>query len=200
MNKRLLPWSGDRGQPCYLHPDSADSGFVSRLADGLEAIQLGMAVDLLDYVEVALPDLSARELYGLVGPLHQALRDVSRVAGGRSERLGVSSQAIELVIAARRLATVDEPSPESSLTELRGLVTMLREALSGVVDLAETYGEQLPQPESDGAALWAAEVINREVSHRRGVGPDSMAALRNARVADGSPASMPDQGTTEGGA
>jgi hypothetical protein len=42
---RLLPWSGPGGKPCYLSTDDRD-GYVSRLADRIEALQLGAADQL----------------------------------------------------------------------------------------------------------------------------------------------------------
>lgn len=37
---RLLPWSGPEGKPCYLSTDDRE-GYMSRLADYIEAAQLG---------------------------------------------------------------------------------------------------------------------------------------------------------------
>ncbi|GAA2670561.1 hypothetical protein GCM10010310_09250 [Streptomyces violaceolatus] len=37
---RLLPWSGPDGKPCYLSTDDS-GGYISRLADNIEAVQLG---------------------------------------------------------------------------------------------------------------------------------------------------------------
>ncbi|MEU2420468.1 hypothetical protein ABZ619_05325 [Streptomyces sp. NPDC007851] len=44
---RLLPWVGPEGKPCYLSTDDPE-GFMSRLADHVESIQLGMAGELLE--------------------------------------------------------------------------------------------------------------------------------------------------------
>ena len=38
----LLPWSGPDGKPCYLNTDDK-GGYMSRLADNMEAVQLGAA-------------------------------------------------------------------------------------------------------------------------------------------------------------
>lgn len=43
---RLLPWAGPEGKPCYLTGDGS-GGYLSRLADNMEAVQLGLAADLL---------------------------------------------------------------------------------------------------------------------------------------------------------
>ncbi|MGF1343809.1 hypothetical protein ACQSMD_27480 [Streptomyces flavovirens] len=50
---RLLPWSGPGDKPCYLSTDDPD-GYMSRLADGIEAIQLGTASELLAEASEAL--------------------------------------------------------------------------------------------------------------------------------------------------
>jgi hypothetical protein len=52
---RLLPWSGPEGKPCYLSTDQT-GGFMSRLADNIEAVQLGTATELLDHASEALDD------------------------------------------------------------------------------------------------------------------------------------------------
>lgn len=87
---RLLPWTGEGGKPAYLAPGSGESSFVNRLADGLEAVQLGMADDLLDHVETSLreqPRPGEAQLALTVTHLCHALRDVLRVAHSRGDRL-----------------------------------------------------------------------------------------------------------------
>ncbi|WP_063835966.1 hypothetical protein [Actinacidiphila yeochonensis] len=85
MRDRLLPWAGEGGKPCFLSTDNPNS-YVSRLADNLEAVQLGMAKDLLEYVEET-------DLDGCSVPVHTAkllcaaLRDVLRIAKSRGDRL-----------------------------------------------------------------------------------------------------------------
>ncbi|MBW5426029.1 hypothetical protein GKQ77_31480 [Streptomyces sp. BG9H] len=75
-------------KPCYLITD-ADGGYVSRLADNIEAIQLGMATQLLEHADVLLADLKAgtHELRYLAKCLSEALRDVHRIAEGRGARM-----------------------------------------------------------------------------------------------------------------
>ncbi|MGC4985130.1 hypothetical protein ACLQ18_31555 [Streptomyces sp. DT193] len=88
---RLLPWTGPGGKPCYLSTDDRD-GFMSHLADNIEAVQLGTAAELLKHAsetlgqELAAPEevrLLAKELTG-------ALRDVLRVTASRGHLLAVS--------------------------------------------------------------------------------------------------------------
>ncbi|MFK4066071.1 hypothetical protein [Streptomyces sp. NPDC029674] len=85
---RLLPWTGPDGKPCYVITDS-DGGYVSRLADNVESIQLGMALQLLGHAEELLADPKAnpREVRYLTTCLSEALRDVHRVAESRGTRI-----------------------------------------------------------------------------------------------------------------
>ncbi|MEU0286567.1 hypothetical protein [Streptomyces sp. NPDC006147] len=85
---RLLPWSGPEGKPCYLSTDDR-GGYMSRLADNIEAVQLGTAADLLDEVLETLGDENAalEDVRRLVQELTGALRDVLRVATSRGQLL-----------------------------------------------------------------------------------------------------------------
>jgi hypothetical protein len=87
---RLLPWSGENGKPCYLDTAASDS-YLSRLADNLEAVQLGMGDDLLGYAGelLAQEEPSGVELRNTVARLCEALRDAIRVAESRGDRLPV---------------------------------------------------------------------------------------------------------------
>ncbi|MCX4907630.1 hypothetical protein [Streptomyces sp. NBC_00878] len=85
---RLLPWLGPDGKPCYLSTDDSD-GHMSRLADNIEAVQLGMAAELLKQAQELLDDgdTEAEELRLLAAQLTGALRDALRVATSRGCRL-----------------------------------------------------------------------------------------------------------------
>jgi hypothetical protein len=85
---RLLPWTCEGGRPAYLSTDDEGS-YVSRLADNLEAVQLGMAEDLLGHVQKTMTEekSSEPELRSVVTHLCQALRDALRVAESRGDRL-----------------------------------------------------------------------------------------------------------------
>ncbi|AOT58942.1 MULTISPECIES: hypothetical protein [Streptomyces] len=85
---RLLPWSGPGGKPCYLSTDDRDS-YMSRLADNIEAVQLGTAADLLDEAEETLGagEAGTEALRHLAQELTRTLRDVLRVATSRGHRL-----------------------------------------------------------------------------------------------------------------
>jgi hypothetical protein len=81
---RLLPWTGPEGKPCYLSTDDR-GGYMSRLADNIEAVQLGMAAELLDQASETLDDEDANseDVRRLAQELTGALRDVLRVATSR---------------------------------------------------------------------------------------------------------------------
>jgi hypothetical protein len=91
---RLLPWSGPDGKPCYLSTDDAGS-HLSRLADDTEAIQLGLATDLVAYSSEALgnEETKPEELRRLSADLTEALKDAIRVAASRGHRLRTHSRA-----------------------------------------------------------------------------------------------------------
>ncbi|WP_329524079.1 hypothetical protein OG983_18760 [Streptomyces jietaisiensis] len=88
---RLLPWSGPDGKPCYLSSDDRD-GYTSRLADNIEAVQLGTAAELLEQASETLgdPDADPDEMRRLAVALHGALQDVLRIATSRGHLLAVS--------------------------------------------------------------------------------------------------------------
>ncbi|MET8023328.1 hypothetical protein AB0D78_08280 [Streptomyces avermitilis] len=88
---RLLPWSGPGGKPCYLSTDDRD-GYMSRLADNIEAVQLGTANELLKQAAETLGDEQAgpEDVRLLAKDLTGALRDVLRVATSRGHLLAVS--------------------------------------------------------------------------------------------------------------
>ncbi|WP_406251065.1 hypothetical protein [Streptomyces cyaneofuscatus] len=88
---RLLPWSGPGDKPCYLSTDDPD-GYMSRLADNIEAVQLGTASELLEEASEALDnqDTCLEEMRCLVRELTGALRDIFRVATSRGHLLAAS--------------------------------------------------------------------------------------------------------------
>lgn len=88
---RLLPWSGPEGKPCYLSTDDRD-GYMSRLADNIESVQLGTAAELLKQATETFGDEQAgpEDMQLLAKELTGALRDVLRVATSRGHLLEVS--------------------------------------------------------------------------------------------------------------
>lgn len=85
---RLLPWAGQDGKPCYLIGEGR--GPVTDLADGLEELQLSMAVQLLDHSRTALnrPEPpTPTELLFITNRLTESLSDAVRVADSRGRRL-----------------------------------------------------------------------------------------------------------------
>jgi hypothetical protein len=84
---RLLPWTGTDGRPCYLVGDG--TGYVSRLADDIEDVQIDMADRLLGHAAELLAErrVTSAELHYLARRLGESLRDVKRVAESRGGRL-----------------------------------------------------------------------------------------------------------------
>ncbi len=93
--RRLLPWSGPTGKPCYLVSDADGEGYLSQLADDMEAVQLRMGSELLDHAGALLgnPKAEPGELRFLSNRLVEALRDALRIAESRGSRLPVSDDA-----------------------------------------------------------------------------------------------------------
>ncbi len=91
---RLLPWPGPAGQPCYLVSDADGEGYLSRLADEMEAVQLQMGTELIGHARLMLRDrkAGARELRYLSERLAEALRDALRIAESRGGRLPVPDE------------------------------------------------------------------------------------------------------------
>ncbi|MGW0491992.1 hypothetical protein [Streptomyces olivaceus] len=84
---RLLPWSGPGGKPCYLSTDER-GGYISRLADNIESVQLGTATALLDQaIDMLATDTAPDDMRLLAKSLSGALRDTLRVATSRGHRL-----------------------------------------------------------------------------------------------------------------
>ncbi|MFE1438102.1 hypothetical protein [Streptomyces sp. NPDC058739] len=90
---RLLPWAGPEGKPCYLSTDD-QSGYMSRLADNIESVQLGTAAELLEQAPetLATQDADPEDLRRLAQELTRALRDVLRVATSRGHLLAASER------------------------------------------------------------------------------------------------------------
>jgi hypothetical protein len=74
---------GPEGKPCYLAGDGS-GGYLSRLADNMEAVQLGLAADLIKEAKGVLDGRrwSPGELHLLA-----VLADVHRVAESQGARL-----------------------------------------------------------------------------------------------------------------
>lgn len=112
---RLLPWTTEEGNPCYVVGDG--TGPVSRMADDVEAVQLGMAGGLLDHAADMLADrrATAGELHYLADRLTEALRDVRRVAESRGERLAVPGEGPDALT--RSDGPTEEPRPDGGSAE-----------------------------------------------------------------------------------
>ncbi|MFD5075508.1 hypothetical protein [Streptomyces sp. NPDC058371] len=84
---RLLPWATPEGKCCYLVTDG--TGYLSRVADNIESVQLGMAGDLLDHAADMLADhtSTSAQLRFLLARMSESLTDVHRIAESRGARL-----------------------------------------------------------------------------------------------------------------
>lgn len=89
---RLLPWAGPEGKRCYLLTDG--TGYVSRLADDIESVQLRMAAELLGHAVDMLVDRRATsaQLRYLLARMSEALTDLHRIAESRGARLPVADE------------------------------------------------------------------------------------------------------------
>jgi hypothetical protein len=85
---RLLPWPSPNGNPCYLLTDH-NGGYLSRLADDLETVQLTTGTDVLDLARGVLDDPTSpyTEVRYAGLRLAECLTDVLRVAESRGLRL-----------------------------------------------------------------------------------------------------------------
>lgn len=84
---RLLPWSGPEGKPCFLLSDG--TGYVSRIADAMEAAQLALAAELIAEARRTLAgrQWTSGELHLLTVEVTESLAEVHRVAKSRGARL-----------------------------------------------------------------------------------------------------------------
>ncbi|MFH8476703.1 hypothetical protein [Streptomyces sp. NPDC018000] len=84
---RLLPWARPDGGPCYLRTDG--HGYVSRVADQMEVVQLGMGAEVLDCARpiIAADGATAKELRFTAVRLAECLTDALRIAESRGGRL-----------------------------------------------------------------------------------------------------------------
>ncbi|QOV37001.1 hypothetical protein IM697_00545 [Streptomyces ferrugineus] len=85
---RLLPWTSPESKPCFLATDS-EGGYLSRLADRMEAVQLATAADVLACARKVLDDpMSPHTEVRYAGiRLAECLSDALRVAESRGLRL-----------------------------------------------------------------------------------------------------------------
>ncbi|MFG3406838.1 hypothetical protein [Streptomyces sp. NPDC048142] len=85
---RLLPWARD-GKSCYLSTDGGPNSALSRLADEMEAVQLGMGANVLESADRVLSDPKSphSEVRYTALRLSECLRDALRVAESSGDRI-----------------------------------------------------------------------------------------------------------------
>lgn len=100
---RLLPWSGQDGQPAYLVTDGGADSHLWRLADEMEAVQLRMGAEMVQHARALVGDRTAdtRQLRFVATRLTEALIDALRVAESRGLRLDVPDRG----------EAIDRPDP-----------------------------------------------------------------------------------------
>ncbi|MEV2217101.1 hypothetical protein AB0H86_37730 [Streptomyces sp. NPDC050997] len=98
VETRLLPWASPEGKPCFLSSDG--NGYLSKVADNVESMQLGMAGDLLDHAADMLADRKATsdQLRFLLARMSEALTDVMRVADSRGARMAGKLDDPDLIV------------------------------------------------------------------------------------------------------
>ncbi|WP_250399425.1 hypothetical protein [Streptomyces cellostaticus] len=89
---RLLPWSSPEGKPCFL-ANASEGGYLSRLADETEDLQLSEGLEVLVAARKLLGDpLSPNvEVRYTAIRLSECLADALRVAESRGRRLPAPS-------------------------------------------------------------------------------------------------------------
>ncbi|MEU3711638.1 hypothetical protein [Streptomyces catenulae] len=85
---RLLPWTSPDGKPCYLIGGTG-TGYISRLADRMEAEQMEAAAVLVGEARRTLDSCAwtPGEIHLLAYDLNDALTKVHRVSESRGARL-----------------------------------------------------------------------------------------------------------------
>ncbi|WP_194236052.1 hypothetical protein [Streptomyces acidicola] len=131
---RLLPWTGFLGQRCYLIEDDTGAGTLSRIADRVETVQLGLAERLHERAWEVLATHTAltTEIRQLAEQLTQALGDTLLIAESRGARL--------------QHRTAPPPAPAAATpTDYEGIVTS---AIGQDVGepIRRTYDEYTPGP------------------------------------------------------
>lgn len=89
---RVLPWKTGDGKECLLRSDVA-GGTLSRLADDMEVVQLGIGEKVLVHAHALLsnPRATEPEMRYLARQLTECLGDALRVADSRGARLGIDT-------------------------------------------------------------------------------------------------------------
>ncbi len=196
---RLLPWTGEGGQPAYLTPKDEDS-FVSRFADGLESVQLGMAERLLHSTESAWADRApGADMTSVIPHLCHALRDAVRVAKSRGYRLPDPEEDDRSALADAALAR-EVSSHCTDGTPVKGIPLTMPVGPWSVAYrwpadpvcvgmarrlLLRHLGQWDMTALADTAALVLSELATNSVRHAAGPG-DRLIETRFQRLSDGS--------------
>ncbi|MFE7813963.1 ATP-binding protein [Streptomyces sp. NPDC057433] len=156
---RLLPRSGVHDRPCLLFTDG--EGPVSRLADRVENVQLGLAGRLLGRTRdlLAAGGATGSDLGPLAGQLADALADVLLVAESRRRRLpGAYGHAPAYVLPGLRAHSL-RTFPGQDLASARA-------ARRHVRDTVQPWG--LPAGAVDDLELITGELVANALEHTGG--------------------------------
>ncbi|MGW2628136.1 ATP-binding protein [Streptomyces chattanoogensis] len=154
---RALPRTAGDGRPCYLSTDG--TGPVSRLANRIEAVQLGLAGRVLGHARGVLAErgpATAAELRVLCGQLTEALHDARLIAESRGIRLAPADDE-------EPDESPDEP-PASALASLPGgESSSARAARRFVRDIVRSW--RLPREAADDLESVAGELVANALEH-----------------------------------
>lgn len=151
---RLLPWTGSLGQRCYVIEDGTGHGTLSRIADRVEAVQLGLAGQLHEraWEVLATPTAPTTKIRHLAEQLAQALGDTLLIAESRGARLPHP--------------TGPPPAPAAATpTEYEGIVTSTL-GQNGGESIRRTHDEHTPGPTSKESTAYDQRPESRSFDQR----------------------------------
>ncbi|ANS66615.1 hypothetical protein SLINC_4391 [Streptomyces lincolnensis] len=163
---RLLPWTGSHGQPSLLLTDG--DGIVSRLADRVEDVQLGLAGRLLERTRGMLPG-HGRAIGGLAvltWQLADALQDALLIAACRRARLRTGKPSVVPPDGVQKARGNPSRCPTGSfaLLALPGHdLTSAGIARRHVRDVTRAWG--LPPSTADDLETIAGELVANALEH-----------------------------------
>ncbi|WP_073729342.1 ATP-binding protein [Streptomyces sp. CB02414] len=182
---RILPCPGVHGHTALLLTDG--DGPVSRLADHMEAVQLGLAERLLGRARQVLEKQPPRtgELRALTGQLTDALADALRVAESRGARLGGAGpgQGDGTSLALRAYGLLTLPG---------GDLASVRTARHYVRDTCRTWS--LPVGTTDDLVAVTGELVANALEHTE----SRTVAITCALAADVAAVGVTDDGRSGG--
>ncbi|MFD4528084.1 ATP-binding protein [Streptomyces sp. NPDC058470] len=184
-----LPWTGADGKRCYLLGDGSGAGVLSRHADRVEAVQLGLAGRLLDRARqlIEVPDAITQpdQLGLLAAQLTLALHDALLIAESRGARLANRLPEAAVNAVGRGMHDTDDPAA-TNLTrglndpagdsDIPQLIEIVRHAATDSPAAPHALG-LLRLPGGDLASAGAARHYVRDTARSWGLPPDTVDTL-----------------------